>query len=106
MQDNERTGGLIAQVVGLADLVGYQDGSIVSRTIIDKPSGTVTLFAFAEGQGLSEHTAPLRRHGPCPRRQGGGDDCRPDTCAQGRRVVIMPANKTHALRAVGRFKCC
>ena len=42
-----------------AGLIDYQAGSIVSRTVIDKPSGTVTLFAFAEGQGLSEHTAPF-----------------------------------------------
>jgi quercetin dioxygenase-like cupin family protein len=40
------------------DLVSYQDGSIVSRTLIDKPVGTVTIFAFDEGQGLSEHAAP------------------------------------------------
>lgn len=41
------------------DLVRYQEGSVVSRTIIDKKTGTVTLFAFDQGQGLSEHTAPF-----------------------------------------------
>lgn len=43
----------------LADLVEYQDGSVASRTLVDKETGTVTLFAFDEGQGLSEHTAPF-----------------------------------------------
>ena len=43
----------------LADLIAYQEGSVISRTIIDKETGTVTLFAFDEGQGLSEHTAPF-----------------------------------------------
>ncbi|HIE17913.1 MAG TPA: cupin domain-containing protein, partial [Dehalococcoidia bacterium] len=47
------------QVNKLADLVDYQGGSVVSREIISKPTGTVTLFAFDAGQGLSEHTAPF-----------------------------------------------
>ncbi len=46
------------EAVRLNDLVAYQDGSIVSRTIIDEETGTVTLFAFDKDQGLSEHTAP------------------------------------------------
>ena len=50
---------LKGQVLKPADLVGYQQGSIVSRTIIDKEAGTLTLFAFDKGQGLSEHTAPF-----------------------------------------------
>ena len=50
---------LAAQVTKLTDLVDYQAGSIVSRTIIDKKVGTVTIFSFDEGQGLSEHTAPF-----------------------------------------------
>jgi len=48
---------LEAQAAKLADLVDYQDGSVVSREIISKKTGTVTLFAFDQGQGLSEHTA-------------------------------------------------
>ena len=49
---------LVAQATSLAGLVEYQGGAVVSRTIIDKKVGTVTLFAFDEGQGLSEHTVP------------------------------------------------
>ena len=58
MSNDNETSKLIGQVVDLASLVEYQDGSVVSRTVIDKPSGTVTLFAFAQGVGLSEHTTP------------------------------------------------
>ena len=47
-----------AQVARLVDLADYQEDSVVSRTIIDRKAGTVTFFAFDEGQGLSEHTAP------------------------------------------------
>jgi len=46
------------QVLRMADLVDYQKGSVVSRTIVDKKAGTVTLFAFDKGEGLSEHAAP------------------------------------------------
>jgi len=47
-----------AEVTRLIDLVNYQEGAVVSRTLVSRPTGTVTLFAFDEGQGLSEHTAP------------------------------------------------
>jgi quercetin dioxygenase-like cupin family protein len=43
----------------LADMVSIQEGAVVSRTLLDRPTGTVTLFAFSQGQGLSEHTAPF-----------------------------------------------
>ena len=48
-----------AKAVVLRDLIGYQDKSVVSRSIVDRTSGNVTLFAFDKGQGLSEHTAPF-----------------------------------------------
>jgi quercetin dioxygenase-like cupin family protein len=55
---NKTDASLLGKVVDIAALVDYQSGSVVSRTIIDKDTGTVTLFAFDEGQGLSEHTTP------------------------------------------------
>ena len=95
---------LVAQAVRLIGLIDYQDGSVVSRTIIDKKSGTVTLFAFDEGQGLSEHTAPFDAlvylldgeaevviSGKALRLKEG-------------EMVIMPANQPHALKAVKKFK--
>ncbi len=82
----------------------YQAGSVVSRTIIDKSTGTLTLFAFDEGQGLSEHTAPFDAlvyilDGEAEVAISG----KPLRVKKGE-TVIMPANQPHALRAVKRFK--
>lgn len=94
----------LSKMLDLAGLVDYQDGSVVSRTIIDKKTGTVTLFAFAEGQGLSEHTAPFDAMvyvlaGEVEVTISG----RSFNVKQGA-MVIMPANEPHALRAVTPFK--
>jgi len=94
----------LAQVLKLADMVNYQEGSIVSRTLIDKKSGTVTLFAFAEGQRLSEHTAPFDAmvyilDGECEVTISG----KPFYLKVGD-MIIMPANKPHALKATKAFK--
>lgn len=93
-----------AQAANMVDLVEYQAGSVVSRTIIDKPAGTLTLFAFDAGQGLSEHTAPFDAlvyllDGRAEVTISG----RPLQLKQGE-TVIMPANQPHALKAVRRFK--
>ena len=95
---------LAGKVVRLADLVDYQDGAVVSREIINKKTGTVTLFAFDKGQGLSEHTAPFDALVYII----GGEA---DITISGKtlrlkegEMVIMPANQPHALKAVGRFK--
>lgn len=88
----------------LVDLVNYQDGSVVSKTLIKKQTGTVTLFAFDQGQGLSEHTAPFDAlvcvlDGEVEIRISGN----PVVLKQGE-MIIMPANKPHALKAVTKFK--
>lgn len=95
---------LIGQPLALADLVQYQPGAVVSRTLIDKKIGTLTLFAFDDGQGLSEHTAPYDAFvqivdGAADITIGGQDH----RVSFGQ-MIIMPANVPHALRAVGRFK--
>ncbi len=95
---------LVAKVQNMADLVDYQAGSIVSRTVIDKPAGTLTLFAFDAGQGLSEHTAPFDAlvyllDGMAEVSISG----KPFKLQPGE-MVIMPANQPHALKAVRRFK--
>src|SRR5690348_1327510 len=83
----------------LAELVQYQDGSIVSREILKRPTGTVTLFAFAEGQGVSEHTAPFDALVQILEGEAqitiGGAAMRVEV-GQG---VVMPANVPHALQA-------
>ena len=95
---------LEAEASNLSDLINYQEGSVVSRTIIDKKAGTVTLFAFDENQGLSEHTAPYDALVYIL-------DGQADVTIAGKLVklkqgemTIMPANKPHALTAVTRFK--
>jgi quercetin dioxygenase-like cupin family protein len=86
------------------ELLQYQDGAVVSRTLIDKKVGTVTMFAFDEGQGLSEHTAPydamvMITDGEAEIRISG----EPFHLQQGE-TIILPSNKPHALRALAPFK--
>ncbi len=100
-QDSEN---IPAQPTRLVELIDYQGGSVVSRTIIDKETGTVTLFAFDEGQGLSEHTAPFDAlvyalDGEVEVTISG----KPFLLKNGA-MIIMPANKPHALKALTRFK--
>ena len=105
-QDNSSTGNeaIIAAAARTHDLVKYQDGSIVSRTLVDKLAGTVTLFAFAAGQGLSEHTAPFDAlvyivDGEADITISG----KPLHLSKGD-MTIMPANEPHALKANQKFK--
>jgi quercetin dioxygenase-like cupin family protein len=95
---------LISKVANISSLVDYQAGSVVSRTLIDKPAGTLTLFAFDEGQALSEHMAPFDTlvyllEGQAEITISG----KPLRLKQGE-MVIMPANQPHALKAIDRFK--
>jgi len=92
------------QAVLLSHSVDYQKGSIVSRTVIDKKSGTVTLFAFDEGQGLSEHTAPFDALVCIIEGEAQITISGTPRSVQGGEMLIMPANEPHALRAVTRFK--
>jgi len=94
----------VAETVRIVDLVVYQEGAVVSRTLVNRSTGTVTLFAFDEGQGLSEHTAPFDAvahvlEGEAeivvsgkPLRTSAGE------------AVLMPAHQPHSLKALTRFK--
>ena len=88
----------------LVDRIAYQEGSVVSRTIIDKETGTVTLFAFDAGQGLSEHTAPFDAlvHALI----GEAEVTISGKAFQLKKgeMVIMLANQPHALKAITKFK--
>lgn len=88
----------------LKDMAAYQDHSVVSREIIRKPAGTMTVFAFDEGEGLSEHTAPF--DAAVYLLEGKATitiDGKPHTVKEGE-MIIMPANKPHALKAMTRYK--
>lgn len=92
------------EVETLSNLVDYQDGSVVSKTLIKKNAGTVTLFAFDKGEGLSEHTAPFDAmvnilDGEAEIIISGVTY----NVKQGE-MLIMPADEPHALKAVKRFK--
>ena len=105
MSDEEKgTPQIMGQVAELAGLANYQEGTVVSRTLLSKKTGTVTLFAFDEGEGLSEHTAPFDALvtvldgeveisiSGTPHHLKAGD------------AIVMPADEPHALQAVKRFK--
>jgi quercetin dioxygenase-like cupin family protein len=101
---SESTNNLGAHAANLADLVTIQPGAVVSRTIVAEPAGTVTLFAFDAGQGLSEHSAPYDALvysvegeveitiSGVPQRVKAGE------------MLIMPANEPHGLKALSSFK--
>jgi quercetin dioxygenase-like cupin family protein len=95
---------LMAQAATLVNLVDYQKGAVVSRTIINRKTGTVTLFAFDKEQGLSEHAAPFDAlvqiiEGEAEIVISG----KPLRLKEGE-ITIMPANEPHALKAIERFK--
>lgn len=92
------------EVMKVSEMIDYQEGSIVSRTLIDKGTGTVTMFAFTKGQGLSEHTAPFDA-------MVNIIDGEAEIIITGKKyevktgeMIIMPANEPHALNARERFK--
>jgi len=94
----------IAKILNLGELLDYQEGSVVSRTLIDKNIGTVTLFSFDKEQGLSEHTAPFDAMVYV-------FDGKAEIIISGKshiltkgQIIIMPANDPHALKALERFK--
>jgi len=95
---------LMGRAIRLVDSADYQEGSVVSRTIIDKKAGTVTYFAFDEGQGLSEHTAPFDAMVYLVEGEAEIVISGKPIHVKGGEMVIMPANKPHALRAVKNFK--
>lgn len=92
------------KVLKTADLIEYQGGSVVSREIIRKDTGTVTIFAFDKGEGLSEHTAPFDAmvqiiDGKAEITISGNKNV-----LEAGEMIIMPANEPHALTALEKYK--
>ena len=108
MSDEKRKATVLQACLGkgqsLAEMVEYADRSIVSKTILDKPTGTLTLFAFDSGQKLSEHTAPfdavVQIIDGAARLTIGGEDVNVSTG----QIIIMPGNVPHAVAADEKFK--
>ena len=93
-----------AQVAPAAGFVAYQEGAVVSREILRRPTGNVTIFAFDAGEGLSEHTAPF--DALLQVLEGGAEVTIAGTPhqLQGGEMILLPAGQPHAVRAPQRFK--
>ena len=96
--------GSVGESQDLASLVQYAADSIVSRTILDKPTGTVTLFAFDQGQKLSEHTAPFDALVQVLDGRGKFTIDGKEVEVLTGEIIVMPANIPHAVSAVEKFK--
>ena len=95
---------LSEQILNPKDLIAYQEGSVVSRMIVYKKSGTITLFAFDSGEGLSEHTAPFDAIASIIDGEAEISIGKSPFLLKEGQMIIMPANKPHALHAQQRFK--
>jgi quercetin dioxygenase-like cupin family protein len=94
----------MVNVEKINELVDYQTGSIVSRTLIDKNTGTLTLFSFDKGEGLSEHTAPFDAFVYVYDGEALITISGIEHIIKSGETIIMPANDPHALRAITPFK--
>ena len=88
----------------LLELVEYQKDSVISKTLIDKKTKTVTIFAFAEGQGLSEHTAPLDALVSILDGEAEITVAGKQFHLKAGEMITLPANKPHSLKAIKKFK--
>jgi quercetin dioxygenase-like cupin family protein len=92
------------QAISLADHISYAPGSVVSKTLLDKKAGTLTLFSFDAGQGLSEHTAPFDASVQILDGEALITIGEQQVRARAGELVIMPAHVPHSLRAEQPFK--
>ena len=93
-----------AEVFGLLELVGYQDGSVVSRTIMNENTGTVTLFGFDQDQGLSEHTSPFDALVQVLEGEVEITISGRSMHLKSGELILLPAGQPHKLNAISRFK--
>ena len=100
-RDNETQPG---EVLTLNELVGYQPGAVVSRTLVNKKGGTVTMFAFDAGEGLSEHTAPFDALVQVIDGEAQITISGTEHSVRGGEAIVMPANHPHAVLATSRMK--
>jgi quercetin dioxygenase-like cupin family protein len=98
---NQMPGG---QIVHLGELVSYQPGAVVSRTLVKRPTGTVTVFAFDAGQGLSEHTAAFDALVQVIEGQAEITIAGKPFRLQAGEAILLPANQPHAVSAFTAFK--
>ena len=104
MMNSEEPQEAQGSVHDLADMVAYQDDAVVSRTILDRKTGTVTLFSFDKGQGLSDHTAPFDALVQVLDGEAAVIISGKENRVLAGQMIVMPANETHSLQAVTAFK--
>lgn len=102
--NEKKTEDLRGKVLEPDDLIAYQDGSVVSRMLVYKPQGTITIFAFEAGEGLSEHTAPYDAIATIIDGEAKITIAGKEFPVRAGQMIIMPANIPHAVMAVQRFK--
>jgi quercetin dioxygenase-like cupin family protein len=104
MSDQDQNVVRPAEVKQLVELLQYQDSSIVSRVLLKNKGGTVTLFAFDVGEGLSEHTAPFDALAFVTDGVADIEIAGESFSVRQGETIILPANRPHAVRATTRFK--
>lgn len=104
MSDPKQNSTAVAEVKPLVDMLQYQDGSIVSRVMLKNKGGTVTLFAFDVGEGLSEHTAPFDALVFVTDGEADIEIAGQSFRVRQGETIILPANRPHAVRAATKFK--
>jgi quercetin dioxygenase-like cupin family protein len=104
MNDQDQTVVKTAEVKQLVELLQYQDASIVSRVLLKNKGGTVTLFAFDMGEGLSEHTAPFDALVVVTDGEADIEIAGESFKVRQGETIVLPANRPHAVRAATRFK--
>jgi quercetin dioxygenase-like cupin family protein len=102
--EEDKLGEFLARALKLSELIDYQPGSIVSREITSKKAGTLTLFAFDKGQGLSEHTAPFDATVLCLEGEAEVMIQTKPIRVRKDEMVIIPADLPHSLEAKTKFK--
>ncbi|MEK6336882.1 MAG: cupin domain-containing protein [Acidobacteriota bacterium] len=104
MSDQEQKSMKPSEVKNLLDMLQYQDGSIVSRVLLKNKGGTVTLFAFDTGEGLSEHTAPFDALVVVTDGEAEVEIAGESFKVRQGETIILPANQPHAVKATTKFK--
>ena len=95
---------ITGQALNTAGLVDYQPGAVVSRTIIKRKAGTITLFAFDKGEGLSEHTAPFDALVQILEGEAEVVISGKKQTVEAEEMIILPADRPHSLKANAKFK--
>ena len=92
------------EILNLKEYIDYQEGSVVSKMLINKPEGSITIFAFDKGEGLSEHTTPFDAFVYLIEGKAEITISGKSHVLEGGQMIIMPANEPHALKALERYK--